>query len=332
VIVEMNQSPGNYFLRAVTQTGCPSGCVNTGLGSANGIIQYDGTPLALPTSDFGNKTIADFAFCADEPIASLVPFLEKGAGSLDAFQASASTLPAGNVANVATADDGVVFRWFLNNGALKVDYEQPTLLSLAQGAVSNTSISNPIILNQRGKWYYFIIQNQFFASHPMHLHGHDFSVLGQGTTSWNPSLVSTLNFDNPNRRDTAMLVGSAGPGAPPGYTVIGFQSDNPGAWLMHCHIVWHVDGGLAMQWIERPDDIHAQQYTSKDAFQRECKNVKSYFAGGGQKVSSGESGLKVRSYFDDMLAARGGENVVRRGDGAAKRRYIDQHLKRGHHF
>ena len=32
--------------------------------------------------------------------------------------------------------------------------------------------------------------------------------------------------------------------------MIAFQTDNPGAWLMHCHIGWHVAEGLAVQFIE----------------------------------------------------------------------------------
>jgi hypothetical protein len=293
--------------------------------------------LTLPTSTAGNVTQASFAYCADEPISSIVPWLKKSAGTQTSFQASASLLPAGLVAQVSTPDDGNVFRWFLNNGAIHANYTQPTLKTLAEGGAlasngTSSAISNPIYLRKANEWYYFVIQNQFFASHPMHLHGHDFSVLGQGTTAWNPSLVSTLNFNNPVRRDTAMLVGSRGPGNPPGYTVIGFQSDNPGAWLMHCHIVWHVDGGLALQWVERPDDIDAKGYVGKQSFQNECKAVSSYFANGGQAITSGSSGLKKRErlFADEMLpGAR--ENVVRRSE-SVERRFLESHLKRAHHF
>jgi FtsP/CotA-like multicopper oxidase with cupredoxin domain len=38
-----------------------------------------------------------------------------------------------------------------------------------------------------------------------------------------------LNFDNPPRRDVAMLPAN-------GWMVIAFQADNPGAWLLHCHV------------------------------------------------------------------------------------------------
>ena len=45
-----------------------------------------------------------------------------------------------------------------------------------------------------------------------------------------------------------MLAGS-------GWLLIAFKTNNPGAWLMHCHIGWHVDEGLALQFIERQDEI-----------------------------------------------------------------------------
>jgi hypothetical protein len=288
--------------------------------------------LTLPTSTAGNVTQASFAYCADEPISSIVPWLKKSAGTQTSFQASASLLPAGLVAQVSTPDDGNVFRWFLNNGAIHANYTQPTLKTLAEGGAlasngTSSAISNPIYLRKANEWYYFVIQNQFFASHPMHLHGHDMSVLGQGQQPWTPALTGTLNFDNPVRRDTAMLTGSRGPGSPPGYTVIGFQSDNPGAWLMHCHIVWHVEGGLALQWIELPDEIPAEEYVSKPSFEGECSALESYYADGGARLVIGESGLKKKSWMDEMMTG----SVVRRA-ADAPRRFLDGHLKRSRHF
>ena len=57
-----------------------------------------------------------------------------------------------------------------------------------------------------------------------------------------------MNFDNPPRRDVALL--PAG-----GYLIIAFKADNPGSWLLHCHIAWHASSGLALQIIEREADI-----------------------------------------------------------------------------
>ncbi len=39
------------------------------------------------------------------------------------------------------------------------------------------------------------------------------------------------------------------------YAVIRYQAENPGVWLFHCHIEWHVVMGLIATIIEIPDEI-----------------------------------------------------------------------------
>lgn len=85
------------------------------------------------------------------------------------------------------------------------------------------------------QWYYWVIQEvegtpiTVNLPHPMHLHGHDFWILGTGVGQFSDVGISALNFENPTRRDTEML--PAG-----GWLVVAFNTDNPGAWLFHCHI------------------------------------------------------------------------------------------------
>jgi hypothetical protein len=71
------------------------------------------------------------------------------------------------------------------------------------------------------------------AAHPIHLHGHDFVILAQSNQTYDVSATpKTFNFNNPPRRDVALLpAGQTG-----GYLAIGFKPDNPGVWLVHCHI------------------------------------------------------------------------------------------------
>jgi hypothetical protein len=40
-----------------------------------------------------------------------------------------------------------------------------------------------------------------------------------------------------------------------GWLVVAFLTDNPGAWLFHCHIAWHVAQGLSVQFLERVSSI-----------------------------------------------------------------------------
>ena len=70
------------------------------------------------------------------------------------------------------------------------------------------------------------------VAHLIHLHGHDFVILASGNHTFDP-VNDKLNFDNPPRRDVALLPVT-------GFLLIAFQIDNPGTWLMHCHIAFYV--------------------------------------------------------------------------------------------
>ncbi|KAL1874918.1 hypothetical protein VTK73DRAFT_10398 [Phialemonium thermophilum] len=52
------------------------------------------------------------------------------------------------------------------------------------------------------------------------------------------------------RRDTVTV--------PSGWhVVLRFEADNPGLWALHCHIAWHMEGGMFVSFLERPDDLKA---------------------------------------------------------------------------
>ena len=84
-----------------------------------------------------------------------------------------------------------------------------------------------------------LVRNYFPLVHPMHLHGHNFWVLAEGTGDWDGTVNNKLN---PQRRDTHLLV----PGSTdvPSYVVFEFEADNPGVWPLHCHLIIHISIGL----------------------------------------------------------------------------------------
>ncbi|KAL5974685.1 Laccase-3 [Asimina triloba] len=77
-------------------------------------------------------------------------------------------------------------------------------------------------------------------NHPMHLHGYHFYVLAEGFGNFNPQTdTQKFNLVDPPMRNTV--------GVPQGgWSVIRFVADNPGVWLMHCHLDVHITLGLAM--------------------------------------------------------------------------------------
>lgn len=93
-----------------------------------------------------------------------------------------------------------------------------------------------------------LIQNFDDGNHPFHLHGYKFFVLASGHGYPPPDLHSTLDLENPLRRDT-VSVGAFG------WTLIRFVADNPGIWSFHCHISWHNEAGLLMQFLTRADEV-----------------------------------------------------------------------------
>ena len=120
---------------------------------------------------------------------------------------------------------------------IRLNFSSPTILNL-QNASFNPEYAVIQENYNRGYVYLIITSNQpekvpkleFAVAHPIHLHGHDFVILGQNTTQYDPvQSPKTFIYTNPPRRDVALL--PAG-----GYLVIAFKPDNPGVWLLHCHI------------------------------------------------------------------------------------------------
>ncbi|XP_050237517.1 laccase-2-like [Mercurialis annua] len=80
-------------------------------------------------------------------------------------------------------------------------------------------------------------------SHPLHLHGYDFFVVGQGFGNFDPYKdPQNYNLVDPVQLNTV--------GVPSGgWVAIRFFADNPGVWFMHCHFDAHTSWGLEMTWI-----------------------------------------------------------------------------------
>uniref|UniRef100_A0A2N9HXP5 laccase n=1 Tax=Fagus sylvatica TaxID=28930 RepID=A0A2N9HXP5_FAGSY len=80
-------------------------------------------------------------------------------------------------------------------------------------------------------------------SHPLHLHGFNFFVVGQGFGNFDSNKdPAKFNLVDPIERNTV--------GVPSGgWVAIRFLADNPGVWFMHCHLEIHTSWGLKMAWV-----------------------------------------------------------------------------------
>ncbi|CAN1257129.1 IRX12 [Linum perenne] len=80
-------------------------------------------------------------------------------------------------------------------------------------------------------------------SHPIHLHGFNFFVVGKGIGNFDKDKdTSSFNLVDPVERNT-MSVPTAG------WAAIRFRADNPGVWFMHCHLEVHTTWGLKMAFV-----------------------------------------------------------------------------------
>lgn len=97
------------------------------------------------------------------------------------------------------------------NGAVPDDiYNAPSLLSFTRGETQLIELEN------RTAW-----------RHPIHLHGHSFRVLtGEGGS-----------IADADTRDTVLL-------QPEETARIAFVADNPGKWMLHCHVLEHQASGM----------------------------------------------------------------------------------------
>eukprot|EP00253_Pinus_taeda_P006257 PITA_06257 len=80
-------------------------------------------------------------------------------------------------------------------------------------------------------------------SHPLHLHGFNFFVVGQGVGNYNESTdAPKFNLIDPVERNTIAVPKG-------GWAALRFRADNPGVWFMHCHLEIHTSWGLKMAWV-----------------------------------------------------------------------------------
>ncbi|MCJ1433270.1 hypothetical protein MMC27_002629 [Xylographa pallens] len=115
------------------------------------------------------------------------------------------------------------------------------------------------------------------GAHPFHLHGHPVQVVARSapnllpddapfqnylpanmSAAAAPALPPLVPLDYaptrrvPMRRDTVQVPAN-------GFVVLRFVADNPGVWLLHCHIEWHVAAGLSATMVEAPAVLQATE-------------------------------------------------------------------------
>lgn len=151
--------------------------------------------------------------------------------------------------------DGANYAFFNN-----ITYKAPKVPTLYTALSAGDQAANPTVYGsythsfvlERGQIVQINVNNLDTGRHPFHLHGHNFQAIYRsaedaGTFEENNPQESDFS-PMPMRRDTFVLY-------PTGFIVLRFRADNPGVWLFHCHIEWHVSSGLIATFVEAPLDL-----------------------------------------------------------------------------
>ncbi|EMR64497.1 putative iron transport multicopper oxidase fet3 protein [Eutypa lata UCREL1] len=139
------------------------------------------------------------------------------------------------------------------NSTTYIPQRVPTLYSAVSLGPNNVNAAaygqvNPFIV-EYGDVVEIVVNNHDIAIHPFHLHGHKFQVMerpASNTGNW--SGTTDESNSSPPRKDTISI-------RPQSYAVLRIVANNPGVWLFHCHIEWHVEMGLTATLIEAPDRL-----------------------------------------------------------------------------
>ncbi|KAI9280823.1 Cupredoxin [Umbelopsis sp. AD052] len=236
LIVEANQTVGNYWMRAIINQNClayTNDALNPVVLAA---VHYEGANGTTPNSS--DPGYSDPVDCVDLDPSDLKPVDGMDAPPYDVSYYIEASFQA-------IREDRI--RYGYMNTTSWSPLQNTSTLQQANAGVTTFDTNTQFVLTppDNATVIQLIIQNFDDGSHPFHLHGHTFWLLGTGGGYYASN--TNLNTTNPVRRDTGTVPAF-------GYAIIRFIP-HPGMWLFHCHLVWHHLMGLAMQIQYQPSVI-----------------------------------------------------------------------------
>ncbi|XP_057756951.1 laccase-2-like [Arachis stenosperma] len=273
--------PNATFLMAVRPYFTGSGTFDNSTAAA--ILEYthpshkptpQNLPLLQPTlppinaTDFVTKFTAKFKSLGNDKFPSKVPkmvdkkfFFTVGLGTSPCPKNTTCQGPTNNTKFAASVNNisfalphslSLIQAYYSkrSNGVFKTDFPSVPInpFNYTGTPPNNTMVTNDtklVVLNFNTSVQVVLQGTSILGaeSHPLHLHGYDFFVVGQGFGNYDENKdPEKFNLVDPVQRNTAGV-----PAA--GWIAIRFQADNPGVWFMHCHLDIHTSWGLIMAWL-----------------------------------------------------------------------------------
>ncbi|QIW97242.1 hypothetical protein AMS68_002760 [Peltaster fructicola] len=268
VIIDTNVSSARTFwMRARMITGCFTDPPATLQANALAVVRYDGD-AGKPESHDWEETLP--LECRDMNTTGLVPTeIVAAPATPDAVFYLRSNFEIGAYR---------LSRGFFNTSSWRADVAAPGLARAIDGLHSDNKtfdvqggpfvnaaafhVEREMVVQSTGiQTIDLLISNFDDGNHPLHLHGYKYFVLAQGhgappltridagiTRESLAPLYAVVNTTNPLRRDTASVEAF-------GWILLRFVADNPGMWAFHCHVSWHAEAGLLMQFLTRSDEL-----------------------------------------------------------------------------
>ncbi|KZT19046.1 multicopper oxidase [Neolentinus lepideus HHB14362 ss-1] len=256
-ILEADQQVQNYWIRSLPNSGDGTNYDSDGVNAA--ILRYIGAPSTEPTTTL-TQSIIPLQETNLHPLSDPAAPGGKCEGCVDyALNLEVDfvrPIYSGLLMQIA----GNFIRMGVTYNTPYVNPPVPVLLQILSGA------QNPSDLMPAGNK---VVEISFpmgadmnaGAPHPVHLHGHTFSVVrSAGSTVY--------NYDNPVRRDVVSLGGNDPINTD--NATIRFATDNAGPWFLHCHIDWHLSDGFGVVMAEDIPDVQKTEENLPVAWDKLC--------------------------------------------------------------
>lgn len=260
VFIELDKEGGNYGIRvaslALAQMIDTTAVFSYGAEYGSGYGRYknstatDAITSTPYTNQAGAPTSKEVIVFDQAKMVSFPPQYPATAPEI----AQTHFLTTGSVQNSYT--------WALN----VTPFNHPTLDDansplLYQPPNANNPGGNITIVTKNNTWVdlIFLVPALRQPPHPIHKHSNRAFIIGAGEGTFNWTSVAeaakvipqNFNFVSPPYRDGFVTPPSA---AAPTWLAVRYQVVNPGAFMLHCHIQSHLNGGMAMVMLDGVDE------------------------------------------------------------------------------
>jgi FtsP/CotA-like multicopper oxidase with cupredoxin domain len=188
-------------------------------GSVARLIDYrPDEPLPLATFRSTGRPRRSGSFAPAPLRAAVIPEPDLGSAETLTFAFNAAR-------DVAAAPPGVPTELYLGPTCLSANGFW-TINAAGWPGPGNDLVPAPLAEMRLGRSYRLVLRNETQFVHPIHIHGHSFSFLSSDMRSL-PS----------HHADTFLLLSQE-------TAELALVADNPGKWMIHCHIAEHQEAGM----------------------------------------------------------------------------------------